>query len=108
MTARRHRVSVAACLLVGLLVLSPGAALADQTESGNRVCPANQTGKTQAKFNDFGMALGPGAASGTFWNYEDGLWHIKQVWGRDGGGHWEALGDPYLNAADTYAFCTQQ
>jgi hypothetical protein len=91
---------------VSVLALSAGPALAAVTESGTRTCPADQTGKTHAKFNDEGLLFGPGSTSGTWWRYFDGLWHIKEAWGVDGGGYWQATGDPQLNLTDTYAYCT--
>lgn len=106
MIHRVHR-TVVVVVLLAAVALSASPVAAVQEESGTKLCPSNQTGKTQVKFNDFGTARGPGATSGSFWGYYDGLWHIKQVWGRDGGGSWDASGDPFLNYTDTYAFCTQ-
>ncbi|MEO6628887.1 MAG: hypothetical protein ABIP03_10005 [Aquihabitans sp.] len=104
----RRRSALVGLGLACLVAVSASPAFAYEAEGGTKTCPSNQTGKTQAKYNDTAAITGPGSSTTGYYTPNDGLWHVQQRWGVDGGGRWDALGDPSLNLTDTFAFCVTQ
>lgn len=104
MRQRQRRLSLAVAL-VAALAIAATPVLAWQAEGGTKACGSSLTGKTRARANDWASIKGPGSSTTGIYNWGDGLWHTQERWGVDGGGDWNAVGDPYLDLVSTYAFC---
>lgn len=90
--------------VVAALGIATTPAFAWQAEGGTKNC-GSLTGKTQARANDWASIVGPGSGTTGIYNWGDGQWHTQQRWGEDGGGSWNAVGDPSLDLVSTYAYC---
>lgn len=97
----RRLCTLTVALAMFLMALAP-AALAWQAEGGTKNCGAT-IGFVHARYNDIAALAGPGGTTG-YYLEDDGAWHVRE---RNGsyGGDWSALGDPYLDLANTWAGC---
>lgn len=105
MLTRPFKSTFAVAFTLVLLAIAPTPALAAVEEQGIKNCPSSYTGKTHFQFVGHGSAWGPGGGTTQSWWFTDGLWHTKEVWGVEGGGMYDALGDPQLNTENTYGYC---